>query len=1211
MNTLYSSLLLSLCLGLFNCVMAQNKLWTGAVDSSWHTAANWSPNGIPTSGQSVILRSNTTPYPVITTNVIVESVTINQWYSYPGDQLKVRNNATLTITDDLTINGAGKLEIVNGHVVMSGTSSGSNTFNMNAASSEINITDGSFTAGTVTDEIDVGIVGEFNLGNGLLTVNGDFNISSEDTFNAENGSVSINGGTTINGVYNGDDAYTKFNGTVDIRSEGILNLNTGTLDLYGDTYIGNTGTVNFGYGSVNIMSDVTVQAGGFFNVEDAIVNITGNAGFSNNGNMTVNAGSVNIGGNATLSSGGTMELKSGNLSIGGDASFTLGGIVDAGTATITLEGDFTIQNSSNFNSDSSTVVFSGEGSQTISSDGDVVFYNVQVDSGAVFTSDGGDENTIIIEGDLIVDEVGTVVVSEDDRIDVQGKVGGGGSTNISSSAPFAVSATALSLDTVVVSFNKGMEVSSTENTSNYSINGSITISSASLNTSGDSTEVTLTVSTLTEDVEYEITINNLKSNDGATISNNHIKKFTLLASNTFYSITNGDWNSNSTWSKTSHSGSAAGSNPGNTTGAVIIIGNGHTVTLTNSTDLTEQISLSISGATFIIGNGGVLTTGSQIITGSGTFQVSNGTIEIGSSNGIYASDNLGNVQTTNRVFSSSGSYSFNGGSAQVTGSGLPSSVDNLIIDNPNGVTLDADLEVTGSLSLANGSLVIKTGNNLIANTKSIISGDLIMRHEITGSNGSRLLSSPIASDYEDFFDGMVTQGYPGAFYSTGSNPGDTLMPNVLYYEERYPGTDNQRWRAPASASTSLTAGRGLFTYIFGDIPADSMYNNAFPITLEVQGQEFDGDIDFNVTYTTSADSGWNLIGNPYAATLNWDDASWTKTNIDATIYVWDYATSEYKTWNGTTGDLGSGLIAPFQGFWIKANESSPSLIAQESAKTTGGTFVGKANPGKTNPYPTFSIILSDDELRTSAHFMFSDYARMGKDEKDAYRLLPMSDIGSYLELSSISFEGNKYAINNLPRHFGVPIEIPLSINSFTEGLSTSKALNFEISEMKHIPQGWRIFLYDAKNGIKAELLEGTIFPFDFEGEYGKVAPNYKTSSTPKLTSKSSPDQARFSLIIEPGEDADDMPNSLELLQNYPNPFNPTTNIEFSLPVQNEVSLTIYDMLGRKVSTILNKQELDAGTHSYTWNASSLSSGVYIYRLITREQVYTKKMTVIK
>ncbi|MDX2128438.1 MAG: T9SS type A sorting domain-containing protein [Chloroherpetonaceae bacterium] len=84
----------------------------------------------------------------------------------------------------------------------------------------------------------------------------------------------------------------------------------------------------------------------------------------------------------------------------------------------------------------------------------------------------------------------------------------------------------------------------------------------------------------------------------------------------------------------------------------------------------------------------------------------------------------------------------------------------------------------------------------------------------------------------------------------------------------------------------------------------------------------------------------------------------------------------------------------------------------------------------------------------------------------------------------------------------------------------------------------------------------------------------------------------------------------ELAQNYPNPFNPTTTIQFRLPQSGFTELTIYDMLGRKVSTLIN-QRMEAGLHRVNFNAQSLASGVYFYRLSTGNFSMTKKMTLIK
>ncbi|MFA5832901.1 MAG: fibronectin type III domain-containing protein [Bacteroidota bacterium] len=74
-----------------------------------------------------------------------------------------------------------------------------------------------------------------------------------------------------------------------------------------------------------------------------------------------------------------------------------------------------------------------------------------------------------------------------------------------------------------------------------------------------------------------------------------------------------------------------------------------------------------------------------------------------------------------------------------------------------------------------------------------------------------------------------------------------------------------------------------------------------------------------------------------------------------------------------------------------------------------------------------------------------------------------------------------------------------------------------------------------------------------------------------------------------------LPTVYSLSQNYPNPFNPSTTIKFGLPEASTVSLKIYDVLGREVVTLVNSQ-LAAGYYSYQWNASGLSTGMYIYRI---------------
>lgn len=88
------------------------------------------------------------------------------------------------------------------------------------------------------------------------------------------------------------------------------------------------------------------------------------------------------------------------------------------------------------------------------------------------------------------------------------------------------------------------------------------------------------------------------------------------------------------------------------------------------------------------------------------------------------------------------------------------------------------------------------------------------------------------------------------------------------------------------------------------------------------------------------------------------------------------------------------------------------------------------------------------------------------------------------------------------------------------------------------------------------------------------------------------------------------PSNCFLQQNYPNPFNPTTVISYHLATNSFVILEIYDMLGRKQKTLVNELQT-AGTHSVTFNANNLSSGVYFYRVSTGSYVNTKKLMLLK
>jgi methionine-rich copper-binding protein CopC len=97
--------------------------------------------------------------------------------------------------------------------------------------------------------------------------------------------------------------------------------------------------------------------------------------------------------------------------------------------------------------------------------------------------------------------------------------------------------------------------------------------------------------------------------------------------------------------------------------------------------------------------------------------------------------------------------------------------------------------------------------------------------------------------------------------------------------------------------------------------------------------------------------------------------------------------------------------------------------------------------------------------------------------------------------------------------------------------------------------------------------------------------------------------------------AGSLPTEYALDQNYPNPFNPTTEIGLALPVTTEVELSVFNVLGQKVTTLV-QGEMTAGYHTITWNGtnsdgSSVASGIYFYRIVTDQFTTSKKMMLLK
>ena len=187
--------------------------------------------------------------------------------------------------------------------------------------------------------------------------------------------------------------------------------------------------------------------------------------------------------------------------------------------------------------------------------------------------------------------------------------------------------------------------------------------------------------------------------------------------------------------------------------------------------------------------------------------------------------------------------------------------------------------------------------------------------------------------------------------------------------------------------------------------------------------------------------------------------------------------------------------------------------------------------------------------------------------------------------------------------------LPVELLSFTSGIgesfvtlnwSTATELNnqgFEI-QRKTDNSDWVIIGFKEGNGTTSNQSE-----YSFAGDI-----SYLTDREIKYRLK----QIDFNGTFKYSNEIKVLLNPIEfsLSQNYPNPFNPTTKISYQLPKESKVILKVYDVLGSEVETPVDEVQ-DEGYKELSFNASSLSSGIYFYKIIAGDFVSSKKMTVIK
>ena len=537
---------------------------------------------------------------------------------------------------------------------------------------------------------------------------------------------------------------------------------------------------------------------------------------------------------------------------------------------------------------------------------------------------------------------------------------------------------------------------------------------------------------------------------------------------------------------------------------------------------------------------------------------------------------------------------------------------NQIAENDNG----SENGVTDVFTLMPGQDRTDQDAGLIETTTTI---------ELSGAC-YRMLSSPAQTTYSNMLENIWTQGR-GIDAPGKENHIKAGEPNVLLWDTAAEwsepengaakGDGSNLWTFPTNLNDEeLTAGSG---FLLG------MYDPYF-LDLDDPGTEVEGPYEINVNGNEHGSGnangvviapvnqnvgGWILAGNPYYTSIDINQVIQESSGLNGVIYIWDrqrdldgfngWRTFSVGNGNGLedAGEIANGQVHPYQGFFVQTGEENPELKFTNNAKASNAEFYGKERAQANR----VRLKMTGERGAATTWLVFSESGSFDKLSYDAYEMDPMSS--EYVTISSRKNDGTLFDIGYYPNPTE-DFEIPIAVETSIPGKYTITASDLNLS-MSH-----DLYFVDRETNTTVLIDDSFSYEFSINRDVAKVvSPDEDRCSMGVTQMSKSAGEDRFMITTKASANVDnDLPQDVRLKQNYPNPFNPTTSIQYVLPESANVTLEVFNMLGQRVASIADGQQ-SAGTHTVDFDASNLTSGVYIYRLTAGSTVINKRMTLVK